>query len=57
MVPYEQNQSFTGRDRFLEELHNQLQNPSTDQYCGRIALFGLGGIGKTQVTLEYVYRY
>ena len=57
MVPYEQNQSFTGRDSFLEELHNQLQNPNTDQHRGRIALFGLRGIGKTQITLEYVYRY
>ena len=57
MVRYEKNQSFTGRDIFLTQLHDNFQKPSTDPYNGRIALFGLGGIGKTQIALEYAYRY
>jgi NB-ARC domain len=57
MVRYDKNQFFTGRDSFLAQLHNKFQDPSTDPYHGRIALFGLGGIGKTQIVLEYVYRY
>jgi len=57
MVRYEQNQSFTGRDTFLAQLHEKFQTPATDLYHGRIALFGLGGIGKTQIALEYAYRY
>ena len=57
MVRYERNESFTGRDTFLTQLYNQFRNPDTDPYHGRIVLFGLGGIGKTQIALEYVYRY
>lgn len=56
MVRYERNHSFTGRDIFLEQLHNKFHH-STDHYHGRIALFGLGGIGKSEIALEYVYRY
>src|SRR5579859_3177527 len=55
MVRYERNQQFAGRHYFLAELHKKFQTPSTEVY--RIALFGLGGIGKTQIALEYVYRY
>ena len=57
MVRYERNESFTGRDTFLTQLYTKFRNPTTDPYRGRIVLFGLGGIGKTQIALEYVYRY
>jgi len=57
MVRYERNQLFTGRDAFLAELNKKFRTPSTEAYHGRIALFGLGGIGKTQIAIEYVYRY
>ena len=57
MVRYDRNADFTGRDTFLTELHDAFHNPSTYKYRGRIALFGLGGIGKTQIVLEYVYRF
>ena len=55
MVWDEQNQSFTGRDTFLAQLHDKFQTPATDLYRGHIALFGLGGIGKTQIALDYPY--
>jgi len=56
MVPYERNQLFTGRDEFLNQLFNQFRDP-TPRYHGRLALYGLGGIVKTQVALEFVYRF
>ena len=57
MVRYERNQYFTGRGKFLKELFKYFQDSTNSPYRHRIALFGLGGIGKTQVALEYVYRY
>jgi tetratricopeptide (TPR) repeat protein len=57
MVPYERNPFFTGRDAFLKQLFDKFRDKSTARYHGRLALYGLGGIGKTQVALEFVYRY
>ena len=57
MVPYERNQYFTGRDAFLKQLFDQFRDSTTTHYHGRLALFGLGGIGKTQAALEFTYRY
>src|SRR5437879_3420947 len=57
MVPYERNQDFTGRNAFLEHVFHKFRDFNVTRYQGRLALFGLGGIGKTQAALEYVYRY
>ncbi|KAK0627900.1 hypothetical protein B0T14DRAFT_451216 [Immersiella caudata] len=52
-VPYPRNAAFTGRSAIIEKLQKQpLQSGSQ----ARTALFGLGGIGKTQIALEYAYR-
>ena len=56
-MPYEKNQFFTGQDAFLKNLYDKFRDKSTGRYHGRLALYGLGGIGKTQVALEFVYRY
>ena len=57
-MPYERNRFFVGRDSFLEELRDTFQSSSRPdlQHHGRIALFGLGGIGKTEIAREFVYR-
>ena len=58
MVPYQRNHFFTGRDSFLKKLSKKFRvNYNTSaHYCGRVALYGMGGIGKTQTALEFIYR-
>jgi tetratricopeptide (TPR) repeat protein len=55
IVPFEQNHRFTGRKAFLEILKQKLFDQAPKTYAHRVALYGMGGIGKTQVALEYVY--
>ena len=56
LVPFERNPLFTGRDAILVMLHDNLQNVSPKRY-NRIAIHGMGGIGKTQIAIEYCFRY
>jgi serine/threonine protein kinase len=54
-VPYRRNTFFTGRKQILDQLHDAF-------HSGRIAtqaqaISGLGGIGKTQIAIEYAHRY
>ena len=49
------NPHFTGREEFLLDLHSQLSTGLT--VLVPIALHGLGGVGKTQIATEYVYRF
>jgi hypothetical protein len=53
-VPFHPNPFFVGRDLLLAELQTRLQAP--DMATRRVVLTGLGGIGKTSVVVEYVYR-
>jgi tetratricopeptide (TPR) repeat protein len=56
-VPFARNPFFTGRDELLERLHTQLQTTQTAAVSQPQAVSGLGGIGKTQLAIEYAYRY
>ncbi|KAF2475988.1 uncharacterized protein BDR25DRAFT_278738 [Lindgomyces ingoldianus] len=58
LVPYMSNPGFVGRSDILKKVENAFrpslqQKQSTSQ--ARAALFGLGGIGKTQIALGYAY--
>ncbi len=56
-VPYQRNPFFTGRQEKLEQLHNCLHTQQNTEQIRSYALYGLGGVGKTQLALEYVYHY
>jgi tetratricopeptide (TPR) repeat protein len=50
------NTDFTGRKIVLDALHNDLSGAGKAVVVSR-ALYGLGGVGKTQVALEYAHRF
>ncbi|KAI1391821.1 uncharacterized protein F4822DRAFT_106017 [Hypoxylon trugodes] len=57
-TPYEKNPEFVGRDDILEKIHHALA--PTDDATHRLNTFvlaGLGGLGKTQIAIEYAFRY
>ncbi len=56
-VPYPRNSFFIGRDELLERLHTQLQAGQATALSQPHAIIGLGGIGKTQIAVEYAYRF
>jgi len=55
LVPYPVNPRFTGRTQFLQTLKDELSAIAPKHHNHRIALYGMGGIGKTQCALGYVY--
>ena len=57
LIPFPRNPFFTGREEILEMLHMQLGIERTVAITYSSALHGLGGIGKTQLALEYAYRH
>src|SRR5579864_7254433 len=56
-VPFGRNPFFTGRGALLARLHEQLSGTGSAALNQFTALSGLGGIGKTQMAIEYAYRY
>ena len=56
-LPYPRNPFFTGRDQELTQLHALLQHRGTAVVGQMQSISGLGGMGKTQLAVEYAYRH
>lgn len=54
-LPHLRNPNFTGRDDLLERLHDSLTSGKAAALTQ--AMHGLGGVGKTQAAVEYIYRH
>jgi NB-ARC domain len=55
-IPFPKNPHFSGREDILSELHRRLDSEENARYMKSLALWGMGGIGKTQIALEYAYQ-
>jgi TIR domain len=51
------NPKFSGRGKLLEMLHARLQAGSAAAVVPTGAVHGLGGVGKTQLAIEYAHRF
>ncbi len=56
-IPIMRNPFFTGREHLLDLLHKRLSTARMAALTQPQALYGLGGIGKTQTAAEYAFRY
>lgn len=58
MTPYEENPDFIGRGDVLDEIHLALApNDDEGSKSKTFVLAGLGGMGKTQIAIEYAFRH
>ncbi|MBV9692043.1 MAG: helix-turn-helix domain-containing protein [Ktedonobacteraceae bacterium] len=56
-MPQRRNRFFTGREEVLFRIQAALTQEQTVPQSQPQAITGLGGIGKTQIAIEYAYRY
>ncbi|MCP5101051.1 MAG: hypothetical protein GY943_36335, partial [Chloroflexi bacterium] len=58
-IPYQRNNDFVGRQELLLHLAEQLLSwPDAEDGVNRtVAITGMGGVGKTQLAVEFCYRY
>ncbi|KAH7184118.1 hypothetical protein DER44DRAFT_904760, partial [Fusarium oxysporum] len=52
-IPFARNTRFTGRATILNALEDKFFGPDQSQ---KVALVGLGGVGKTQIALRFAYQ-
>jgi hypothetical protein len=51
------NPHFTGREGLIKQLHRNLTAGTATALTQTAAIHGLGGVGKTQLAIEYAYRF
>jgi tetratricopeptide (TPR) repeat protein len=56
-LPFQPNPTFTGRDTDMEKLGKVLQNHGQAETTQIVVLHGLGGVGKTQLAVEYAWKH
>ncbi|KAF8446560.1 P-loop containing nucleoside triphosphate hydrolase protein [Kalaharituber pfeilii] len=52
-----QNPDFVGREYLLEQLAHEIGEGRAAMDITQVVLHGMGGMGKTQIALEFVYRH
>lgn len=55
--PYTRNVQFCFRTQLLERLRSHLEPEQPKSTLRTAGLYGLGGVGKTQLALEFAYRH
>ncbi|KAF4232361.1 hypothetical protein CNMCM6805_010007 [Aspergillus fumigatiaffinis] len=53
MIPFARNPHFVGRQKEIQEIEDSIYAPGGPK---KLAITGLGGVGKTQIALELAYR-
>jgi hypothetical protein len=56
LVPFGRNKNFVGREVQLKEIMDKIALDDYDKNCQRVAITGLGGIGKTQIAIETAFQ-
>src|SRR4051794_20136984 len=56
-VPFPPNHNFVGRRDVLDEIEAIVRKSQSTNRCVPIVLKGLGGMGKSQLMLEYCYAH
>ncbi|KAH7303713.1 hypothetical protein B0I35DRAFT_472203 [Stachybotrys elegans] len=51
VIPFSRDRDFVERNVILDQVHNLCSQPGS-----RTALVGFGGVGKSQIAIEYAYR-
>ncbi|KAF8477588.1 P-loop containing nucleoside triphosphate hydrolase protein [Kalaharituber pfeilii] len=51
------NSDFVGREDLLEQLNWEIEEGAATMDIIQVVLYGMGGIGKTQLALEYIHRH
>jgi tetratricopeptide (TPR) repeat protein len=54
-IPFQHNINFTGREQPMGELWAAFTSKQPDEW--KQVLWGLGGVGKTQIAIEHAYRH
>ncbi|KAF2180317.1 hypothetical protein K469DRAFT_715560 [Zopfia rhizophila CBS 207.26] len=55
MVPFQRDSAFVGREDILAKICGKHKQAASQNHS-RVALVGLGGVGKSQIAIEYAYR-
>src|SRR5579871_2380450 len=56
-VPYRRNPLFTGHANTLQMIHQKLVSNARPGITSSYVIYGLGGVGKTQLAIEYSYQH
>ena len=55
MIPFTRDKDFTGRKEIVQKLLDGIEN-QVPTYQLRAGLVGMGGVGKSQIAIEFAYR-